>query len=185
MRSFEADRAKMIGFLFSCVSEAIRNRKLVEKAVVRGDFQLPRMADFAEFVEGASEMLGLKMGEFSALVDEGQSAMQTEAVLGHPVGAAIIAHFSLSPPPVALTGSAREILVTLRDILPAEKHWPPSNMFRKALSRMSVGLRAMGVEWENEGAEGRDNVAKFRIWPTQNFEPTVVAGPKAAPKDPF
>ena len=185
MRSFEADRAKMIGFLFSCVSAAICNRKMVEETVERGDFQLPRMADFAEFVEGASEMLGLKMGEFSALVDEGQSAMQTEAVLGHPVGAAIIVHFSKSTPPVALTGSAREILVTLRDVLPAEKHWPPSNMFRKALSRMSVGLRAMGVEWENEGVEGRDNVAKFRIWPTQNFEPSALTGPKAEPGEHF
>ena len=34
----------------------------VEEAVERSAFQLPRMADFAEFVEGAAELLGLEMG---------------------------------------------------------------------------------------------------------------------------
>ncbi|MDP8993808.1 MAG: PriCT-2 domain-containing protein, partial [Pseudomonadota bacterium] len=96
MRAFETDRPRMIGYLFSCVSAAIRNRSAVEEAVERGDFQLPRMADFAEFVEGAAEVLGLQRGEFSDLLDRGQTAMQTEAVLGHPVGAALMIYFSRS-----------------------------------------------------------------------------------------
>jgi hypothetical protein len=174
MKEFEADRAKMIGFLFSCVSAAIRNRAAVEEAVERGDFQLPRMADFAEFVEGAAEMLGLKLGQFSALIDDGQSAMQTEAVLGHPVGAALLKHFSrVGRDP--LVGTAREILSLLRDLLPLERQWPAANMFRKALSRMAVGLRALGVEWEVARAEGHENVARFKIWTTDRFDPTAVA----------
>jgi len=94
MAAFEQDRPRLLGFILSCVSAAIANRTAVEEAVERGDFQLPRMADFAEFVEGAAELLGLKPGAFSQLLDAGQSAMQTEAVLGEPVGAALVSYFS-------------------------------------------------------------------------------------------
>lgn len=162
MREFEADRPRMIGFLLSCVSLAIRNRQDVEDAVERGDFELPRMADFAEFVEGAAEKLGLKLGDFSALLGEGQSAMQTEAVLGHPVGAGLMEYFSHRSATV-LDAPAREIIARLRDLLPHERYWPAPNTLRKALSRLSVGLQALGIEWEVSGPEGHDNVAKFRI----------------------
>jgi len=170
IRAYEADRAKMLGFLFSCVSAALRNRQAVEDAVERGDFQLPRMADFGEFVEGACEMLGLTMGGFSALLKEGQSAMQVEAVNGHPIGAGLVAYFStMNATP--LYASARDILSTLKGISQAEYKWPAANVFGKNLKRLSVGLRHLGIEWEATDPEGHANVAKYKIWVTAQFEP--------------
>jgi len=169
MQAFEADRPKMIGFIFSCVSAALRNRALVDQAVEDEVFQLPRMADFAQFVEGAAEMLGLPPGGFSALIDDGQSAMQTEAVLGHPVGAGLVRYFS-QPNAQPIDAPARDVVATLKGLLPGETHWPATNMLRKTLSRLSVGLRALGIEWEAVAAGGHQNVATFRIWATAAFE---------------
>jgi hypothetical protein len=168
--AYNADRAKMLGFLFDCVSAALRNRQAVEDAVERGDFQLPRMADFGEFVEGAGEMLELQLGGFSALLKEGQSAMQVEAVHGHPIGAGLVAYFSTKNA-TPLNASARDILSTLKGISQAEYKWPAANVFGKSLKRLSVGLRHLGIEWEASDPEGHANVAKYKIWVTAQFEP--------------
>lgn len=170
IRAYNADRPKMLGFLFDCVSAALRNRQAVEDAVERGDFQLPRMADFGEFVEGAGEMLELQMGGFSALLKEGQSAMQVEAVNGHPIGAGLIAYFSTKNA-TPLNAPARDILSTLRGISQAEYKWPAANVFGKNLKRLSVGLRHLGIEWETTDPEGHANVAKYKIWVTAQFQP--------------
>jgi hypothetical protein len=168
--AYNADRAKMLGFLFDCVSAALRNRQAVEDAVERGDFQLPRMADFGEFVEGAGEMLELQLGGFSALLKEGQSAMQVEAVHGHPIGAGLVAYFSTKNA-TPLNASARDILSTLKGISHAEYKWPAANVFGKSLKRLSVGLRHLGIEWKATDPEGHANVAKYKIWVTAQFEP--------------
>lgn len=62
-------------------------------------------------------------------------------------------------------------LATLRDLMPGEKEWPRANMLRKSLSRMSVGLRALGIEWEVLEASRHDNVASLRVWATERFKP--------------
>lgn len=170
IRAFNADRAKMLGFLFSCVSASVRNRQAVEDAVERGDFRLPRMADFGEFVEGAGEMLGLPMGGFSALLKEGQSAMQVEAVNGHPVGAGLVNYFSTANA-TPIHAPARDIIATLKGVSRAEHKWPAANVFGKALKRLSVGLRHLGIEWEATEPEGHANVAKYKIWATPAFQP--------------
>jgi hypothetical protein len=170
MGAFYADRPKMLGFLFDCVSAALRNRQAVEDAVERGDFRLPRMADFGEFVEGAGEMLGLPMGGFSALLKEGQSAMQVEAVNGHPVGAGLVNYFS-NANATPMHAPARDILATLKGVSRAEHRGPAANVFGKALKRLSVGLRHLGIEWEATEPEGHANVAKYRIWATPAFQP--------------
>lgn len=50
--AFDADRPKLLGFLFTCVSAALRNRDRIAQAVMDRRIGLPRMGDFAQFVEG-------------------------------------------------------------------------------------------------------------------------------------
>jgi hypothetical protein len=173
MAEFEADRPKLLGFLFSCVSAALRNRTLVEEAVERGDFTLPRLADFGEFVEGAAPLLGLELGEFSALLESEQAAMQKEAVIGRPLVAGLLRYFS-RPGSAPLNAYARDILDRLKTTMPNESEWPRANMLRKEFSRMSVGLRTLGIEWEVTEGEGHDNVARFTIKTTSAFKPITL-----------
>ena len=175
MRAFEADRPKLIGFLLTCVSAALRNRDVVEEAVEQGDFELPRMADFAEFVEGAHKPLGLALGDFSRLIDAGQSNMQTEAVLGNPVGAGLVTYFSKTHS-VPLNATARDLLAMLRDQLPRDAKLPAASSFSRVLSRLSVGLRALGITWSVTAAEGHENVQKYSIVKTEDFQPIEVDG---------
>jgi hypothetical protein len=166
---FMADRPKLFGFLLTCVSAALRNRGMVEAAVDRGEFELPRMADFAEWVEGAHEVLGLPLGGFSKLLDDGQSAMQTESVLGTAVGAGLVAWFSERNSP-ELHAPARDILAMIRGKVGPDARLPASNGLGKALARLSVGLRALGIEWSVSAAEGHENVQRYRIRTTAAFQ---------------
>lgn len=170
MAAFEADRPKLLGYLLDCVSAALRNREMVEEAVEEGAIDLPRMADFAEWVEGAHAVLGLPLGGFSQLLREGQQTMQTEAVLGTPVGAALVSYFS-KPGAVPLNARASEVLSALRYHVPANGQLPAPNMLGKALNRLSVGLRALGIEYEVMAAAGRDNVQTYRLYATDAFTP--------------
>jgi hypothetical protein len=133
------------------------------------------MADFAEFVEGAGEELGLPLGGFSALLKEGQRTMQIEAVNGHPVGAGLIRYFSTHGA-AELDAPARDILAILKSISPSEQAWPATNVFGKALKRLSIGLRHLGVEWHSTEAEGHANVARYRIWANSSFQAQATPG---------
>ncbi len=180
--AFNADRPKLFGFLLTCVAAALKNRDSVEAAVEAGELELPRMADFAAFVEGAAEPLGLARGEFSSLLRDGQNAMQIESVTGHPVGEALIRHFS-RPNAGQLNGSASDLLKRLKDVHRGEQRWPASNVFGKALQRLSVGLRRLGIEWASTAAQGHDNVAKYVIRATDRFQPQSLE-PRFDERDP-
>lgn len=147
MREFEADRPKMLGFILSCVSAALRNRALVEKAVEDGEIRLPRMADFAEFVEGAFELLELPRGGFSDLVNKDQERVQTDGALGSPIGGAIVSYL-VENPSAELGGSAHELLLQLRQHGPENARWPAPNGFKKSVQRIAVGLGALGIGWK-------------------------------------
>jgi len=167
---FDAARPRLLGYVLTCVACAIRNRTKVEDAVERGEIQLARMADFAEFVEGASEMLGLEMGQFSTLLSEGQNSMQTEAVLGDPVGGALVDLFSKRPEK-EVEGPARDIIARLTNIRPNERRWPSTNKLTYTLRRLEVGLAALGIKWSVQEPTGRDNVQHFKIWADDRFRP--------------
>lgn len=166
---FFSDRPKLFGVLLSCVSASLRNQAAVDAAVDEGGLTLPRMADFATFVEGAGEVLGLPIGGFSALLSEGQSATQMEAVMGLPVGAALIEYFSRSSAE-PLIGSASNVLETLKDVHGKDHAWPHSNRLNSTMQRLSLGLNSLGIKWTVAAASGHDNVAKFNIWATADFQ---------------
>ena len=170
MRDFKKDQPKLLGFLFDCVSQALRNRDEVEEAVDRGEIALPRMGDFGQFVEGASAKLGLERGEFSQLVEQEQTELQADSALTHPVGAALFAYFSQRNP-TPIDGSASKVLELLRSLSPNEPWWPAANKLRNELTRIAIGLRELGIEFEVNDAGGRDHVMRFHIHVTSAFTP--------------
>jgi hypothetical protein len=167
---FTRDQPKLLGFVFSCVAAALANRDKVEAAVEDDTLALPRMADFAAFVEGAHEMLELELGGFSKLLSAGQTAMQIESARGDILGDALVTNFS-RPTASPIHMSASDILNLLKASRPDAKGWPAPNVFSRRLKRIAVGLRLLGIEFEIEEATGHDNVAKYRIWTTDAFQP--------------
>jgi hypothetical protein len=168
MQSFNADRAKLFGFLLTCVSAALRDRTSVEEAVERGEIELPRMGDFGQFIEAAAEPLGLLPGEFSKLIEHEQTDMQIEAALSHPLGAALLKHFS-HPDPEPILAPARDVLTLLQAQAQAQGWWPPANKLGNELRRIAVGLRHIGIEVETTEAKGHSNVMQYHIFTTEAF----------------
>ncbi|WP_156681126.1 hypothetical protein [Sphingomonas profundi] len=183
--AFEADRPRMLGFLFRCVSAALRNKPALEAAVAAGDLRLPRMAGFAMFVEGAAELLGLVPGKFSTILRDGQSTMQAEAALGNPLGMAIMRYFSDDGSRGGLAGAvfggddkrntlegaATEMLLALRGYDNEGRDWPATNMLKDRLRRIGPGLADLGVEWKFVGRTGHINKSSYVLTRTAAFVP--------------
>ncbi|WP_245988074.1 hypothetical protein [Sphingobium fluviale] len=181
-RAFEADRPKMLGFLFEAISLALRNRPEVEKARADGLIKPPRLADFALFVEGASEILGLRPGEFCALLSDEQGSMQAEAVLGDPVAEALITYFSRDDA-TGIDKSARELLDLLK-VGNRYAEFPAVNKLRGHLDRIKPGLLANGIAIDMY----QDRHAKawrMRISRTSAFTPIAVPTQPELSRDPF
>jgi hypothetical protein len=169
-REFDADAGKMLGFLFSCVSVALRNEAAVEASVESGALELPRMADFAQWIEAAGSQLELSPGDFAKLLCDEQATTQAEAAQRDPLVAGLVKYFQRGDAePIDASASA------LRDKLAAlggAGDLPHVNQFRDRLTRQKDGLRALGINVE----EKRDNHAK-----TWKFAITYTGGgPDAA-----
>lgn len=144
-REFDADAGKMLGFLFSCVSCALRNKPAVTKLADDGELELPRLADFALWVEAAGEKLGLQPGGFAKLLCEEQAMMQADAARRDPVVEGLVRYFAKNASE-KLDLSARD----LRDLLAARglSDLPHHNQFRARLARSREGLTALGIVCE-------------------------------------
>jgi len=149
LNAFEADRPKMLGFVLEAMAAALRNKPdLIARAEV-GELKLTRMADFALFVEGAAEVLGIKVGEFSAELSDEAATMQAEAALGDPLGETIAKYFSAGKRErTVLEGHATEVLDILRPMLPDPSVLPASNKLKGALRRIEPGLADLGISVE-------------------------------------
>lgn len=152
-REFDADAGKMLGFLFSCVSVALRNEAAVEARVESGALELPRMADFAQWIEAAGAQLGLKPGGFAQLLRDEQAATQAEAAQRDPLVAGLVKYFQREDAKAIDTSASG-----LRDMLAGigVSDLPHANQFRDRLTRQKDGLRALGIAVE----ERRDKHAK-------------------------
>jgi hypothetical protein len=142
-RDFRADAGKMLGFLFECVSVALRNRAAVAARAETGDLALPRMADFAQWVEAAGDKLGLRPGGFAELLCGEQEAMQAEAAQRDPIVEGLVRLYA-DPDTGEVLLSAR----SLRDRLAAtglSGELPHPNQFRQRIARQTAGLRALGI----------------------------------------
>ncbi|KFD26150.1 PriCT-2 domain-containing protein [Sphingobium yanoikuyae] len=166
-RAFDADAGKMVGFLLDCVSAGLRNRAAVAKRIEAGALALPRLADFAAWVEAAGEPMGLEEGAFATLLNEEQEATQRKAVDGHPLIDALDAYFQ-NPEAKIADRTARE----LRDMLAPHDRTnslPPVNQFSALFRRLAEGLRASGFK-VMEGRDCKRKVTTFTIVTNDAFE---------------
>ena len=173
-QAFEADKAKLFGLVLSGISTSLRNKQAVGELIASGALRLPRLADFAAFVEGAAEILELETGEFCEMLDIEQSSLQAEAASGDPLGAALIRYFSYS--------DVRKINCTAAELLDRisdgnndrKRNWPSVNKVRGHLDRICPGLRDLGLEVTFTKPQGKRNVWLMEITATDAFCPSNI-----------
>jgi hypothetical protein len=170
---FKKDWPKLFGLVLTGVAHALRNSDAIQHMVDDGQLQPPRLADFAQFVEGAADILELPRGEFSHMLREEQGGLQAESAAGDPLGAALLRHLSTRGKGV-FVGSASDLLSELAgDAQTQDRYWPPANKLRARLERIQDGLADLGVEVQFYRPTGKRNVFTMRIAATDNFSPIV------------
>lgn len=168
--AFEADVPRMLDYLLTALSAALRNKASVQQRMDDGTLILARMADFSLFVEAAAEALGLEPGTFSKMLRTEQSSMQSEAALGDPLGRAIYRYLAGDPGRLALDGYAVDVLHELAPLVDA-KDLPASNKLKGALCRIEAGLTELGIRFDVKAETGtRAHRTRYRIVRTDAFD---------------
>jgi hypothetical protein len=153
---FEAHRPAILGALYDAVSRALAR---LDK--VRLD-RLPRLADFARWVEAAAPALGWGPGEFIAAYASNRAAGVQTAIENDPVAQAVR---SLALGPAAWEGTASELLPVLDDRVSEatrrSRSWPTTAAgLGGRLRRVAPALRSVGVV-VTQRREGQD---RRRMW---------------------
>lgn len=178
--AFDADKAKMLGYLFTAVSAALRKRDAVQAMVEEQELIAPRMADFAAWIEAAHEALGLELGAFCQLINTEQAAIQSEAVQGDPIADGLKRYFD-RPKAEPLDVTAAELLKLLRDDQP-NRDWPSVKAIKGRLARIMQGLRDSGIDVETR-YDSHGKRAKFVIRSNNQFGGEEPAAASATPAD--
>lgn len=139
--AWEKAQPRILGSLLDAVSCALAERDHVHFA------ELPRMADFVEWVTAAERQLGWKKGTFAAVLDRNrESAIQTE-LEASPVADALL---QLMESRTVWKGTPKELHGALTNIatdrVKALPEWPknPQKLSGK-LRRLAPALRANGI----------------------------------------
>jgi hypothetical protein len=135
--AFDRARPRLLGVMLDAVSCAIRNLDSVRLE------KLPRLADFAAWVEAAAPALDWPHGAFLSAYGENRSVANEVTLAASPVAEAVRAL------PSDFTGTATELLALLNGELDdkiRDRAWPRSPQgLSNALRRVSANLAAVGV----------------------------------------
>ena len=149
MKRFEQAHARILGALLDAVSMALRNLPHVTIA------ELPRMADFALWVEAAAPALGWQPGTFLRAYATNQQQATRLELEASPVGSALLELVRDDSHAYEATtaGELLQALNVLRgyDEKPQRrpKNWPSdAPRLGGALRRVAPALRAVGIEIE-------------------------------------
>lgn len=142
-KAFDACKAQIFGWLLDAVVSAIKNL---------GTFQLsdlPRMADFAEWVVAGETGLGFD-GEFLRAYNGNRETANESAIESNPIGKPII---SLLDSQNEFLGNSSELLVVLNELVSDQqkksKEWPKSaRALSGKLRRIAPNLRQAGYSIE-------------------------------------
>ncbi len=149
---FDAVAPGILGALLDGVSAGLRHL-----GRVRLD-RLPRMADFALWIEAASPGLGWQLGEFAAIYEANRVTSATAAFEASSL-AQVLYDFVESMTVEGWEGTATELLEVLStratESVRRSRHWPdtPAALGAKLL-RLAPVLQAVGVEIE-KSREGK------------------------------
>lgn len=142
-REIEAEwrvaQPRILGALYDAVACALRRVDLVRLPL------LPRLADFATFVEAAGPALGAEPGSFVASIERAQATADVGALADDVVGVSLLAYAERNPESV-WSGDYSEFDHLLRGDGDAPRGWPtnPRGMSAR-LSRLAPALRRFGI----------------------------------------
>jgi hypothetical protein len=134
--AFDRARPRLLGVVLDAISYALRNLGNVRLE------RLPRLADFAAWVEAAAPALGWAPGAFLNAYAENRATANDVTLAASPVAEAIRAL------PADFTGTATELLILLNGMVGEirDRAWPRSPRgLSNALRRISANLAAIGV----------------------------------------
>jgi hypothetical protein len=179
-RDFNRASPRILGVLLDGVSAALRRLPTVHP----GD--LPRMADFAKWIEAAEPGLGLPGGTLRAAYDRNRASVVEAALGSSQIATAVRALIEErnrregTPAEMLQALSAKVSQRTQRD-----QSWPANpRALSQALTRNATFLRTIDIEMELTGYAGRgsDKRRIYRVWrPVRPGEivPTDPASPEA------
>lgn len=142
LAEFEAMRPRLFGALCDAVSMALRNRDTVRLA------ELPRLADFALWVEAAAPAFEWEPGAFTAALGLSRINANAQAIDASPIGQLVV-DFTMAQTQ-AWESSATDLLTVLRDRADDEtrraRGFPrQANHLSNALRRLQPALITAGV----------------------------------------
>jgi hypothetical protein len=158
---FEVARPRILAALMDAVSCALRNVENVQLD------ELPRLADFAEWVVAAEEALGWEPGTFMAAYCGNRKAANEAALEADPVAVALMKVLERQAKH-EWRGTSETLLEKLGETVSDEvrrtKAWPKAaNALSRRLNRLAPQLREAGVELsEDELGRGKTKVKTLR-----------------------
>jgi hypothetical protein len=166
--AFEQARPFILGALLDAASAALANLGKVRLK------NLPRMADFCQWVSAAGPALGWPEGEFLRIY-QGNRADANELALDADVIVPHLRKFAHDRSP--WEGTAADLLAALKEAAPdkdtKDKDWPKrANTLSGRLRRLAPNLRAVRiqVDFDRQADSGRRKVIRITMNPEQGRE---------------
>jgi hypothetical protein len=157
---FEAARPRILGALLDAVASAFANEASVKLE------RLPRMADFAVWVQAAGPALPWAPGEFLRAYFANRATSHEAAIEASPVGQAVRGFMADRE---EFSDTMTELLAALaQSVTPdptGSRGWPKNARgLRGALDRIAPNLRAVGVAIEHDRDSGprRNRIVRLR-----------------------
>jgi hypothetical protein len=174
-KEFQRVAPLVLGALLDAVSVALRRLPKVRIE------DLPRMADFATWVEAAAPSFGWSPNQFLDAYKESLTR-GSQAVLEAPVATAIM---KLQLP---WEGIASELLPVLAEIagekIAKSKDWPDPTRLGGLLRRLAPNLREAGIEVEFLPREGRRRPIRISVAPEDGGESASSASQRHSDEKP-
>jgi hypothetical protein len=145
-RTFEEDKAKILGSIFNTLAQAMKVQPSLHLT------QTGRMADFTVWGYAIAEAMGIGGDAFLKVYLGNQEAANDEALSSHPVAAAVMALLANCP---SWSGSVSTLLTELERIAERErintriKTWPAeASVLSKRLKEIKSNLEEIGIYYE-------------------------------------
>ena len=138
---YEAARSAVLGMLLTAASTALRNLPTLHLA------ELPRLADFARWVEAGGSAFGWEPGAFLETYNANRASADELALDASPIGPALLA---LMEEYDAFEGTATELLAAINERTAEterkERGWPKqARGLTGHLKRIAPNLRRLGI----------------------------------------
>jgi hypothetical protein len=155
--AFEKCRPELLGALLDAASTALRNWSTTQPE------RLPRMADFARWVEAGAPAFGWEPGQFITIFTANRSEADEIAIEALPAGAAVRVFMKGK---THWGGSATDLLTLLNDQAgdtARDRTWPKkAHNLSNQLKRLAPNLRRLGLEVQT-GVRGTDGSRLIKL----------------------